>query len=266
MHAAGLSAKSIVNYAQLAKMVVASAVDSNGEQLFPRKWNSEFMDLPTIANQRQPTFTREVMTKIVAAASGQERMLYILLAATGLRVGEAFGLDITRHLSTDCRTLYIRQSVWEGETQQPKTPAAIRDVDLNESVATLLRQYVGVRTSGFLFVNRMGKPLSQTNVVRRSLHPILASLSVEKAGFHSFRRFRTTWLRKNRAPEDLIKYWLGHSDKTVTDAYSKVADDVDFRKEIAEKLGIGFDLPVLEAPGVQSVHNSQAEVEAVVAA
>ena len=61
-----------------------------------------------------------------------------------------------------------------------------------------------------------------------------------KAGFHAFRRFRTTWLRKNRTPEDLIRYWLGHADETVTDGYSKLREDVEYRKEVAEKVGLGF--------------------------
>jgi len=64
-----------------------------------------------------------------------------------------------------------------------------------------------------------------------------------KAGFHAFRRFRASWLRKNRAPEDLIRFWLGHANQTVTDGYSKLSGDTEFRKECAEKNGVGFKLP-----------------------
>jgi hypothetical protein len=90
-------------------------------------------------------------------------------------------------------------------------------------------------------------PLSQTNLLRRCLHPILKELVVEKAGFHAMRRFRTTWLRKQRAPEDLIKFWLGHSGTSVTDSYSKLADDLEFRKQVAETVGTGFGVPAYEA-------------------
>jgi integrase len=99
-----------------------------------------------------------------------------------------------------------------------------------------------------VFTNRVGKPLSQTKVLRRSLHPILAELGAEKAGFHAMRRFRTTWLRKHRAPEDLIGYWLGHAKQSMTDGYSMLAEDVDFRQEVAEKLGTGFDVPASMTP------------------
>ena len=47
-------------------------------------------------------------------------------------------------------------------------------------------------------------------------------------------RFRTTWQRKQRAPEDIIKFWLGHAKESVTNTYSKLADDADFRKQVAE--------------------------------
>lgn len=46
MWAANLSAKTIVNYTGLVKLVVASAKNEEGEPLFPRKWDSEFIDLP----------------------------------------------------------------------------------------------------------------------------------------------------------------------------------------------------------------------------
>src|ERR1700751_4059090 len=36
---AGLSPKSVINYAQVVKMVVASATNQDGEQLYPQKWN-----------------------------------------------------------------------------------------------------------------------------------------------------------------------------------------------------------------------------------
>jgi integrase len=106
----------------------------------------------------------------------------------------------------------------------------------------MLKKYVGERTSGFLFRNKNGNSLSQTNLLRRGLHPALKKLGQPKAGFHAFRRFRTTWLRKNRTPEDLIRFWLGHADETVTDGYSKLREDVQYRKEVADKIGLGFEI------------------------
>ncbi len=82
-----------------------------------------------------------------------------------------------------------------------------------------------------------------------SLHPLLKRLAQPKSGAHAFRRFRATWLRKQHAPEDLIRFWLGHANKSVTDLYSKLKEDVTFRKKVAEEIGIGFKLPA-EKPEV----------------
>jgi delta 1-pyrroline-5-carboxylate dehydrogenase len=71
-----------------------------------------------------------------------------------------------------------------------------------------------------------------------------------KPGFHAFRRYRVTRLRKLRVPEDLLRFWIGHADKSVTDGYSKVKEDVEFRRFTAEQAGLGFDLPTIGSPVV----------------
>jgi len=95
---AELSAQLIVTYTNLVRLVIASAIDKNGEQLFPRKWNNTFIDLPLIENRYQPVFSVETLNSIAQRTSGQDQVLYVLLAATGLRIGEVFGLEI-KHLS-----------------------------------------------------------------------------------------------------------------------------------------------------------------------
>jgi Phage integrase family len=118
---------------------------------------------------------------------------------------------------------------------------------------TYSNRFVRDRQPGLLFANKARRPLSQTNLLRRSLHPILKELEAEKAGFHPMRRFRTTWLRKQRAPEDFIRFWLGHSGTSVTDSYSKLADDLEFRKQVAEEVGTGFEVPAYEAKAMRSM-------------
>lgn len=247
MAARGLSPKTIRNYTQVVKMVVASAVNDEGEQIFPRRWNHEFCDIPEVKNQKTPSFTADTMNQIVSKSDGMKRMLYALMGATGLRAGEALGIDV-QHISNDFRTIKIRQKVWRGRMQNfLKTDAGVREVDLCSGLSEMLRSFVGDRKSGLLFCTKTGGFLSQTNILRRSLHPILKELGHSKAGLHAFRRFRATWLRKNRTPEDLIRFWLGHADETVTDGYSKLREDVDYRREVAEKVELGFSLP-LEMP------------------
>ena len=62
-----LGPKSVENYTQVVKMVVASAVNEQGEQIFPRKWNHEFIDMPVVKKheQKRPSFTGEIVTQLI---------------------------------------------------------------------------------------------------------------------------------------------------------------------------------------------------------
>jgi integrase len=234
MAVAGFSPKTMHNYVQVVKMVVASAVNEQGEEIHSRKWNHEFIDLPQVTNQRKPTFTVEEVSKIVSTSEGQLRVLYALLGGAGLRIGEALALEL-KDISEG--TITVRQGVWNGVLQTPKTSNGLRDVDVHSSLAALVKAHIGERASGFLFQSPNGKPLSPSNIRNRSLHPILKAMGRETCGFHAFRRFRVTHLRKNRVPEDLIRFWIGHADQTVTDGYSKVKEDVSFRILVCGKRG-----------------------------
>jgi integrase len=261
---AGLSPKTVNTYSQVVKSVVASAVNEEGEQLFPRKWNHEFVDMPVVDKSKQntPHFTSEVIAGILKSSKGYKQMFCALLGGTGLRAGEAIGLEIDKHISRDFRTLYIRQKVRRTKLELfLKTDAGRRDVDLCPALAAVLKSYVGDRTSGFLFHNRKRNFLSQTNLLRRGLHPALGKLKQPKAGFHAFRRYRLTWLRKNRVHADLERFWMGHENETVGDGYSKMKEDVAFRLEQAETVGLGFVLPPKIADVVRIVRKNEAKPE-----
>jgi integrase len=236
MSQAGLSAKTIVNYVQVAKLVVASAVNDEGEQTYPRTWNHDFIQLPVVHKDKQhrPTVTETDLNEILSNTKKQKHvMLFSLLAATGLRIGEALALRAT-DFGPDCRILHVRRSVWRGQEQEPKTSNALRVVDIPEVLGNKLREYVA-STKGYLFETARGRPLQQRNVLR-ILH------AVKPVGFHAFRRFRLTWLRRNGVPKDLERYWMGHAPEDVGDLYSKLKDDVSFRQEWAERAGLGFEL------------------------
>jgi integrase len=262
----GLSPKTINTYTQVVKSVVASAVNDEGEQLFPRTWNNDFVDMPLVkkAAQNTPSFSPEIMSGLARWKYPRERMLFILCGAGGLRIGEALGLEIGKHNSEDFRTLTITQKVRHCVVEDRlKNDNAARQVDLHPEIADLLRQFVGNRKSGFLFQSRQGKPISSSNIVRRHLHPALKALNYVnphtgdyKAGNHAFRRFRNTFLRNRTAcPDGLQKYWLGHAGETMTDLYDKVKDDLPFRLEWAEKCGFGFELPEFGISVVPKVPN-----------
>jgi integrase len=227
--------------------------------------------MPEIKNQKQPCFTSEVVTWVIAFNGRALRdprkrsLFFTLCAAAGLRFGEALGIDI-KDISPDCTTIKIHQKVRRGRLEPFLKNKKPREVDLHSTVAAMLKDFIGERTHGLLFQSRMGKPLSQTNILKRWLHPALKEMNWKDAGSgctttgaHAFRRFRNTYLRNHTAtPPGLIKFWMGwkgdptaelrfDSGEEMADLYDKVRENVKFRKEVAEKAGLGFELPVKNA-------------------
>ena len=245
MTVAGLAAKSIVNHSLVVKLVLASAVNDEGEQLYPRTWNHDYVGLPIVepGKQFRPTVTSAEVEEVLAGVKGRYRLLFALLAGTGLRIGEALGLKAT-DFGPDCRLLHVRRSIWRGKEQAPKTGNAIRTVDIPEELAEILRAQMP--RDGYLFASSTGNPFQQ-----RFLLGVLHR--VRQVGMHAFRRYRLTWLRKNGVPKDLERFWMGHAPEDVGDLYSKLKDDAAFRGMWCEKAGLGFSVVTLVTQTVTTI-------------
>jgi len=93
----------------------------------------------------------------------------------------------------------------------------------------------------------MRVPMSPRNIARDSLHPILKKMGRELAGFHTFRRFRESILQMSEARTLLIDFWMGHANREMSGRYGKqLLDNVQWRRDCAAKVGLGFTLPTEE--------------------
>jgi len=151
--------------------------------------------------------------------------------------------------------------VWKNqEHDYLKTVNGEREIDLHSSVAKLLVEFIGTHKEGLLFQTKAGKPLHQSNVLRRPLHPVLEAIGQPKAGAHAFRRFRNTYLRNSMScPDGVLKFWMGHGANGMSDLYDRVREDQAFRKEVAEKIGVGFDVPAQLNPIEPKIESTVAE-------
>ena len=236
LSAAGLAPKTIVNVVTVVKFVVASAVDEEGDQIHPRVWNHEFIQLPLVIkeNQSRPTVTEAEISVLLNSMKAGYAVLVALVAGTGLRIGEALAVR-TEDFYPDCQVLHVRRSVWHRCEQAPKTPNAIRLVDIPEVLAQVLRRYTEGK-NGFLFTTRAGRLLDQRNSLK-ALHG-----AGNRGGFHAFRRFRFAVLRRAGLPENLIKQWLGHSQNLIDLYAAQLRYDETYRREWCAKAGLGFEL------------------------
>ena len=108
-------------------------------------------------------------------------------------------------------------------------------MDIPDTLAQVLRRYTQGK-HGYLFTTRAGRPLDQRDTLK-ALHG-----AGKRGGFHAFRRFRFSVLRKAGVPDNLIKQWLGHSQNLIDLYAAQLRLDVAYRREWCERAGLGFDL------------------------
>jgi len=258
MVAGGLSPRTCEKYALYCKQVVASKKAPNGEDLYPRQWNAEVMDLPVVVHSKQKRPAQKVdgvNMLITSAESDEERYLYVLLAATGMRISEALALE-AKHFINGGRTIVVEQQVMKDcprIKKKLKTDASYRQIDLQSDVAEYLRKFVAGRC-GLILQTKNGTPYLYGNLAEDWLDQRLARLGLYEAGmgWHSFKRFRNSWLRAptQRCQEDLRKFWLAHKPKEMGELYSALKEDLPTRLAEAERVGYGFVLPREVVPNV----------------
>jgi hypothetical protein len=114
----------------------------------------------------------------------------------------------------------------------------------HNNVAKLLVEFIGNRKSGLLFCTRNGKQLSQSNILTRYLHPALEEVGFPQAGNHAFRRYRDTFLKNlTNCPQGVLDFWLGWGCEGMSGHYDGIKHDVAFRKDVANRVGVGFEIP-----------------------
>lgn len=208
------------------KEVVGSAIDKQGNQLYPIVWNAEFIDAPVIdpKSQKTPIISLLEANTAILAAGRPFDTLFLLAAGSGLRISELLALQARPEPNSS----YFDPTRQILAVNKSKTDAGIREVDLFPA----LSEYLVKRSAstGSLF------PVSRQTAYN-------AAEEYRIPGYHSFRRFRATHLESNSVPDSLMKFWLGHAGVDITDRYVKIGSEIETRKDWATKVGIGVSIP-----------------------
>lgn len=186
-------------------------------------------------------FTADQVRKIIALASEPYRTMFAIAAMTGLRAGEIVGLQVS-DLDFEQRAIHVNRSAWFGRVQTVKSKASRAPVAMPELLVTILKEFLVTwrdNPERFLFLNRRGRPYSQSKVVERRLHPILDKLNIPRAGMHAFRHCHASLLLDVGAPPTVAKEQLRHSDARITlGIYGHVIGDA--QRSAVEKVGEMF--------------------------
>lgn len=207
----------------------------------------------------QPWWTLAEMRTLIRGNVGPLKILVMLLAETGCRIGEALALQ-TRHVDVAKKQLHIHQGWSAGVLTTPKTDSSYRTLALSDELCYLLSSFRVNQPDCFLFRDSLGRPWGPRRT-RYWLDAACARLKLPKYGFHAFRRGNITMCRRDlRIPLEIVAGRVGHETGDITlDVYVQKVDDYDREEiqKIAEVLygemhEVRQSPPSFETPGLES--------------
>jgi integrase len=178
---------------------------------------------PRIERRELPILTREEVAALLAAAiSDRYRLMLAVSILTGLRQGELLGLK-WGDLDLGAGTLFVRRQLdRSGRFAPPKTPQAVRAVDLAPSLVAVLAAYrLGLdpalsSDAALVFATATGKPLSWRNVTRSALGLAIERSGIEPLRWHDMRHAFASILIAQGLDVVYVSRQLGHASPAIT--------------------------------------------------
>jgi len=170
----------------------------------------------------QPCWTRDEVERILTASQGTQRTAFILLADSGMRVGELKWLTWD-DVDFEREVLHIRvKDGWKPKSGDARTvPMSPR---VKELLAGLSRRGPWVvRAATSRKYPRGDHQISERRLLK-SLKRVLKPLGL--AGhLHTFRHGFISHALTSGIPEAIVRDWVGHVDDAVIRLYTHVADE-----------------------------------------
>jgi integrase len=198
--------------------------------------------------------SRDELATVLALVPDRYKLLFRLLAATGLRISEAIALQ-WRHLQLDGSSPHakVRRAHVKGHTGPPKSRHGKRNVPLGPDLVQALRQahrdtdWPG--EDDLVFPAIGGGFLNQSNLRKRALEPAAQEADLAWIGFHTFRHTCASMLFAEGRNAVQVQRWLGHHSAAFTLATYVHLLDGDLGEPInldrigAESVNGGVNMP-----------------------
>jgi integrase len=182
----------------------------------------------------KPTLNSSQIRKVLSLLSDeQERLFVLLLAVTGIRVGECLALRWMDFNAQGCE-LSINHTLYRGKLKEPKTKGSKAKLKLAPQIAALLLSHQEKSSfqeiDDFIFCRVDGNPLDGLPI-RKHLYDALDQMGIQrvkgKYGPHIFRHSAGTLLYEKSRDLKLVQGTLRHSDiSTTSDIYVHLGDVV----------------------------------------
>jgi integrase len=137
----------------------------------------------------------------------------------------------------EARVLRVRETVYDGHFDTPKTQRSFRAVPLGDGVVAVFkaRKRQDAQPDALVFATRDGKPLDRRNLLRRDLQPACKALGLPRISWHTLRHSNATFLDTVGAPLGTVQALLGHATPEITRSVYLHAVPEDLRRAV-EKL------------------------------
>jgi integrase len=207
-------------------------------------------------------FTREQLGEFLKIVHPRHRMMFRLLAATGLRWSELTALQWQHFELNGSRPhVKVRRGIVRGVVGPPKSRHGKRDVPIDSQLVSELRSHRAAAddsdSDALAFPSSTGTPLDHTNTLRRILRPVAEEVGAPWAGFHTFRHTCASILFESGRNAKQVQRWLGHHSASFTlDTYVHL-----LRDDAEEPLPLDAELKSGNTVGTEATETHRNEYE-----
>jgi integrase len=243
----GLKPATVVKAYQLFGKVMAAAVDAGIIAQSPCR-----IPLPKVEQDEKRFLTPAEIAQLASIIAPRFRVLVLVSAYGGLRIGELAGLRRSR-VDTTRATVTVLEIATDVSGRlvagPPKTRAARRTVSLPTPVADELEHHLATYAEpdpdALVFTAAKGSALRATNFRRRIWRPAVRAAEFDGLRIHDLRHTAVAlWIAAGASPMEVARR-AGHTSvKTVLDVYGHLYDEADVA--LRERLEAMF-VPVVAA-------------------
>lgn len=145
-----------------------------------------------------------------------------LIAATGLRIGEAIAIQ-WEDINKD-GVLSVSRRIYVGDSDEVKSLSSVRRLPLDPALLDRVRSLKAKFPKGdWVFQSTSGTTINPGNAMKRYIHPAAKNLGIRLGGYHDFRHTLCTNLRRSGTHPKVVSGILGHKKVNLAmDVYDRV--------------------------------------------
>jgi integrase len=210
-----------------------------------RKWGyikinpAEDVDRPKLEDAEIEILEPHEIEPLLEKTHSHYRVAFLTAFLTGLRAGELWALKWS-DVDWNSNKLFIRQSVWKGRFQSPKTKKSKRKVDITKQLALELKKWklaCPINENDLVFPGIQGGIANHVNVANHQFYPALRRAGLRQVSFHSLRHSNASMRIQAGQNIKYISEQLGHSTIRITmDIYGHLFNDGSFSTQQVELL------------------------------